>query len=114
MNMTKLILAMGLVGLASASQAADDQSQRKEQPKKPTVEQVTGFGSGTGMGTGGGVGSASSISGSGMGAGSGSGGGSQSFGGGITRQQSTGSGPLSTNPSGSTGSNPTLTAPSGY
>lgn len=113
MNMTKLILAMCLVGLASASQAADDQTQRKGQPQKPASQQVTGFGSGTGMGAGGGFGSPSSISDGKSSSAASSGSGSQTFGGGFTQQQSAGSGPLST-PSGSTGSNPTLTAPSGH
>ena len=83
MKMTKLILTVGLIGFVSMSQAADEQNQRKDQARKLTIEQVTGFGSGTGMGAGGGFGSASSISGSGtgIGGGSGSGSGSQTFGG---------------------------------
>ena len=43
MNMTKLIIAMGLMGLASAAQVAVAQTQQG-QAKKPAAEQVTGFG----------------------------------------------------------------------
>lgn len=81
------------------------------------TDKAIGFGSGTGMGTGGGVGS---VGGANVGFGSeiqsgGSGAGSQTFGGGFTRQQSAGSGPLSfSSPSSGSGygSGPALTSPS--
>lgn len=74
-------------------------------------EPVVGFGSGTGMGPGGTVGSASSVSGGFITPPWNSGAGSQSFGGGFNQQQTTGSGPLSSNPSASTGAGPVLTKP---
>ena len=81
--------------------AADPVESKPTTGTTPAAEQtapnpVSGFGSGSGMGSGGGVGSASSLVGGFGSPLSGSGSGSQTFGGGFNRQQTTGSGPLST------------------
>lgn len=79
---------------------------------KTEPNQVAGFGSGTGMGAGGSAGSTTSvISGFSAMGGGGSGAGNQSFGGGFSPQQSTGAGPLSSNPTSSSGFGPILISP---
>lgn len=106
----KLILTACCLSIASGSVlAADDQKPNTESPTKPTVEQITGFGSGTGMGAGGGFGNPGNVNGGPAALNNGRG--SQTFGGGFTQQQSTGSGPLSSNPNGGTGLSPTMKTP---
>lgn len=101
MKIKLAVLTMAYALLSVGSAAAADKTE---------ANQVVGFGSGTGMGAGGGAGSTTSVvSGFSAQAGGGSGTGSQSFGGGFSSQQSTGSGPLSFNPASSSGNDPVLT-----
>lgn len=102
MNITRVISTAACAVFFAGTAVAADQAQREPA--------VTGFGSGTGMGVGGSAGSVSSMADGFSSATRGSGGGSQTFGGGFNQQQTTGSGPLSSNPS-TTGSAPTLSNP---
>lgn len=108
MKIKLAVLTVTCALLSSGSVVAADKTE---------LNQVVGFGSGTGMGAGGGAGSTTSVvsgfsalGGGGVGGG-GSGGGSQSFGGGFNPQQSTGAGPLSSNPGNSSGFGPILASP---
>lgn len=107
MKIKLVILTVACAVFSIGSVNAADQSERN---------QIVGFGSGNGMGSGGGAGSATSMADGFSAQTRASGAASQSFGGGFNQQQTTGSGPLSSNPSTSTGSStsagaPTLTNP---
>lgn len=107
MKIKLAVLTVACTFLSIGSVTAADQPERN---------QIVGFGSGNGMGSGGGVGSATSMADGFSAQTRVSGAASQSFGGGFNQQQTTGSGPLSSNPSTSAGSSinagaPTLTNP---
>lgn len=102
MKIKLAILTVACAVFSIGSVNAADQSDRN---------QIVGFGSGNGMGSGGGAGSATSMADGFSAQTRMSGAGSQSFGGGFNQQQTTGSGPLSANPTATSGSGPVLTNP---
>lgn len=103
MNIRLAVSTAACAALFAGAAVAADEVKREQR--------VVGFGSGTGMGAGASVGSASSVADGFSSQSWSSGSGSQSFGGGFVRQQTAGSGPLSSNPSAPTGSGPVLTSP---